>query len=541
LQEGPRRKIIEGYRGIGKSWITSAYVCWRGANDPEQKFLVVSASKGRSDDFSIFTQRLITELPYLNHLLPSNDQRFSKVAFDFRPSRASHAPSVKSVGIFGQLTGSRATEVIADDIEVAQNSITQDLREKLLKAVMEFEAIIVPNVGKITYLGTPQTEESVYNTLRKRGYVARIWPARYPEADKMEVYGEALAPTLAEDLVKKPSLHGRPTDPKRFSDRELAEREASYGRSGFTLQFMLDTSLSDAQRYPLKTSDLICMNLNTLSSPTCIQYASSIDLQIKELPCIGFSGDRFYRPMYFNKDVLAEYEGSVMSIDPSGRGSDEIGYSVVKQRHGQLFAPDFGGLKGGYEDPNLVTLAKIAQTNKVNVVIIESNFGDGMFTKIFTPVLSKYHKCSIEEVKHSTQKERRIIDTLEPVMNQHRLILDVEAIKKDLKELESPSPVYSMLYQLTRITKERGALKHDDRLDALAMAVSYWLESMAKDELKSVESFKEKLLDDELRRFTQDCSYSGPMTVYRGGREVMTYSPYDKKLSMNKKVWVKIH
>ena len=51
------------------------------------------------------------------------------------------------------------------------------------------------------------------------------------------------------------TLVGQPTDTLRFSDFDLLEREASYGGSGFALQFMLDTRLSDAQRYPLKVDE----------------------------------------------------------------------------------------------------------------------------------------------------------------------------------------------------------------------------------------------------------------------------------------------
>ena len=40
------------------------------------------------------------------------------------------APSVKSVGITGQLTGSRADLMILDDIEVPGNSLTELMREK---------------------------------------------------------------------------------------------------------------------------------------------------------------------------------------------------------------------------------------------------------------------------------------------------------------------------------------------------------------------------------------------------------------------------
>ena len=45
--------------------------------------------------------------------------------------------------------------LIADDIEVPNNSATQGMRDKLSEAVKEFDAILKPN-GRIIYLGTPQ-------------------------------------------------------------------------------------------------------------------------------------------------------------------------------------------------------------------------------------------------------------------------------------------------------------------------------------------------------------------------------------------------
>lgn len=499
MQHGPKRKMIEGYRGVGKSWIASAYVLWRGSRDPEYKVLVVSASKQRSDDFSSFTKRLIREVPILQHLQPREDQRDSMIAFDFGPARPAHAPSVKSVGIFGQLTGSRAVEIIADDVEVPNNSATQDMRDKLLKACMEFEAIIMPEIGQITYLGTPQTEESIYNKLRDRGYDCRIYPARYPTDKQIVAYNGALAEFIHAKLEKDKGLVGKPTDPDRFNDLDLTERELAYGRAGFALQFMLDTSLSDAERYPLKLSDLIVMNSDSEKAPISIQWSNTE--HIKEFPSIGFTGDRFYRPLRYDKDWVP-YEGSIMAIDPAGRGSDETTYAVVKQLHGYLYTTAMGGFSGGYDDKTLVELAKIAREQKVNGIVIESNFGDGMFTKLFLPVLARYWKCSVEEVRHHTQKEMRIIDTLEPVMMRHKLIIDYEVIKRDLQEtLSNERLQYSLFYQMTRITRDRGALKFDDRLDVLAMAVRYWVDSMARDEQIAVEDYRDNLLKNELKIF----------------------------------------
>ena len=86
------------FRGVGKSWVCSAYVVHQLLLDPSKNILVGSASKNRSDDFSTFTLWIIQEIPILQGLKPSENQRFSKIAFDVGPSPASHAPSVKSLG-----------------------------------------------------------------------------------------------------------------------------------------------------------------------------------------------------------------------------------------------------------------------------------------------------------------------------------------------------------------------------------------------------------------------------------------------------------
>ena len=136
---------------------------------------------------------------------------------------------------------------------------------------------------------------------------------------------------------------------------------------------------------------------------------------------------------------------------------------------------------------------------------MESNFGDGMFTELLKPVLHKIYDVTINEVRHSKQKELRIIDTLEPVLNQHRLIIDPKVIEKDWQSVQNYSqekaPKYTMAYQMTRITKDRGALAHDDRLDALSMAVAYWVEQMAADVDKAMNDRYEDLLDDTLEKF----------------------------------------
>ena len=508
LQHGDKRMIIQAFRGVGKSWITSAYVVWLLYMNPQLNILVVSASKSRSDDFTTFTLRLISEMDILAHLRPKTDQRQSKISFDVAPAAASHAPSVKSVGISGQHAGSRADVIVADDIEVPNNSMTQGMRDKLSEDVKEFDAILKPD-GRIIYLGTPQNQESLYNKLPDRGYKVSIWPARYPNADQTVGYGSKLARLISNAMAANDLLVGEPTDPNRFSEFDLLEREASYGRSGFALQFMLDTRLSDAERYPLKVSDLIVMDIPTQEAPEKVSWSSDSQYIVEELPNVAFNGDHYHKPMFMSSEFV-EYTGSVMSIDPSGRGKDETWYAVLKMLNGYLYVRRCGGIAGGYSEEALQKLAVIAKEEQVNEIIVESNFGDGMFNQLFMPVLNKVHSVTMSEVRHNTQKERRIIDVLEPVMNQHRLVMDKKVIQKDFDSCQHLPPEqalrYQLMYQLTRLTADRGALTNDDRLDALAMACQYWVDAMAQDVEQRMGVRKEELMAAEINRLREQAS-----------------------------------
>jgi hypothetical protein len=503
LQHGPKRLITEAFRGVGKSFVTAAFVTWCLLLNPQLKFLVVSASKDRADAFSIFVKRLIAEMPELAHLKPKPGQRDSNLSFDVGPAENDQSPSVKSVGITGQLTGSRADVIIADDVESLNNSATNDQRLKLGERIKEFDAVLKPG-GRIVYLGTPQTEFSIYNELEKRGYVTRIWPARYPDDKRRTFYGERLAPMLVE-LLDRGAPVGGTTDPKRFSDLDLAEREASYGKSGFALQFMLDTSLADQDRYPLKLSDLVVMACNPELAPARTVWATSPDLAW-ELPAVGLQGDRFYRPMDVQKP-WTPYTGCVMAIDPSGRGKDETGFAVVKIANGMLFLVASGGFQGGYEPDTLKALAMVALAHKVKEVVIEDNFGDGMFTELFKPVLNRVWPCGVTGERSVGQKERRIIDTLEPVLNQHRLVVDEKVARGDFRE--DADHRKSLFYQLTRITRDKGALAHDDRVEALSMAIAYWSESMARDVERAADDARQAEIDQQLQDFMDGIDLMG--------------------------------
>ena len=508
IQQGPKRRVVQAFRGVGKSWITSAYVCHQLLLDPTKNILVVSASKQRADDFSTFTLRLISEMPILKHLKPLESQRNSKVAFDVGPAPASHAPSVVSKGITSQITGSRADLIVADDVESLNNSATQTMRDKLSEGIKEFDAVLKPG-GDIVFLGTPQTESSIYSVLPERGFKTQIWPARYPNKSQKRGYGNYLAPQILKKIEDDPELKSQPTDPDRFDSEDLMEREASYGRTGFALQFMLDPSLSDADRYPLKLADLVVMSLNPREGPEKPVWAASAENMIQDLPNVGMPGDRFYGPVTLGDGSWASYTGSVMAIDPSGRGADETAYAVVKMLNGFLFVTDAGGLPGGYSDDTLKRLAVVAKEQEVNLIIVESNFGDGIVAELFKKhIIQTKQRILVEEVRANVRKEERIIDTLEPILNQHRLVVNKSVVEWDYNSNREAPPeerlLYMLFYQMSRMCRQKYAVKHDDRLDCLAQGVKYYIDALSISAQEQINLRKREEWNDILEQFIDD-------------------------------------
>ena len=491
LQHGPKRLQIQAFRGVGKSWITAAFVLWTLFNNPDKKIMVVSASKDRADSFSIFCQRLILEVPWLSQLKPKNDdQRWSRISFDVGPAAPHQAPSVKSVGITGQLTGSRADLMVLDDVEVPNNSMTELQREKLLQLVTECESILTPKRdSRIMFLGTPQTTFTVYNKLRERSYRPFVWPARYPR--KIAMYDGLLAPQLTEDL-EKGDLAWQPTD-SRFKEGDLLEREASMGRSNFMLQFMLDTTLSDAEKFPLKFADLIINPVNPTHAPENIIWCSNPENMCKELPCAGLPGDYYYKPMQIQGE-WKEYSETICSVDPSGRGSDETVACYLSQLNGFIYLHEIYATKDGYSDNTLLNILKRCRKYGASTLLIESNFGDGIVSELFRKHCQTTKTLiNIEETRANVRKEDRIISSLEPVFNQHRLVVDPAVINWDYKsnadEATENRFQYMLAYQISRMCREKGAVRHDDRIDALAQGVKWYTDALA---LSAEEQIKDR-------------------------------------------------
>ena len=396
--------------------------------------------------------------------------------------------------------------MVLDDIEVPGNSMTEMMREKLLQLCTEAESILTPyDNSRIMYLGTPQTTFTVYRKLAERNYKPFIWPARFPK--DITPYEGLIAPQLQED-IDNGALPWDCTDPDRFDDDDLVDREASMGRSNFALQFMLDTSLSDAEKFPLKMADLVITSVNPTDAPENIVWCSDPANILKDLPTVGLPGDYFYSPMQLQGE-WSPYTETICSVDPSGRGADETAAAYISQKNGILYLHEMRAYRDGYSDNTLLDILRGCKKYGATTLVVESNFGDGIVAELFKKhIIQTKQRILVEEVRANVRKEERIIDTLEPILNQHRLVVNKSVVEWDYNSNRDAAPeerlLYMLFYQMSRMCRSKYAVKHDDRLDCLAQGVKYFIDALSISAQEQINLRKREEWNDILEQFIDD-------------------------------------
>ena len=490
LQNGDNDMILQAGRGTGKSVITSVLASWWLLRNPNCTMLVVSATAQKSVDFISMTRNIINIVPYLQHLIPKDGDTDNAFMFNVgAKARVTQDKSVAAAGITTQIVGKHAEYIIGDDIEVRGNCDTAEQREKLMGRIYEFESIRNKG-GRVVFLGTPHTRDSNYNVLKTQGYPCFKFPALFPDKTVPSLC-EDIAPWIWERQNDLEAEDNAATQPERFDMEMLNERMARIGPANFALQFRLDTSLSDEEKYTIKLSDIVVCDVGDSMGPEKIVHAKSDAW--KQIPSWGMNGDMCYRPMFISED-FKDYTFTWMTVDPSGRGSDETGIVVSSFLNGYIFIHEMDGLDGGYDNATLMKIAKMAHRYGCKLIRYEENFGDGMFGSLLRPIVGKVcGQVAVEGFRVQGQKEVRIMDTLEPVIAQHKLVMDPRAIRQQENQV-----------QLTRITRDKGALKHDDRIDCLSSAVAYFVEAMGVDVDNIIAKNEEKEKIELIKTFEDD-------------------------------------
>jgi len=488
-QKNPSRMLM-AMRGLSKSLTSQIYAVWRLYRDPDEHILVMSASGTRAKNFTSFMQKLIRLLPCTQHMTPRHNlERTSGGSFDVAGAGESDSPSVYAVGVENQIAGFRATLVIYDDIETKQNSTSITMREKIDFYAKEAHNLLIAGHEETITLCTPHSKESIYLGWIGEGHVPLVIPSEY--VGKEHFLYKHIAKHIRERAEKFPSMIGKATD-ERITKKILEEKSLKIGRSEYKLQYMLDVSESDDLRHPLKLNDLIVMDVDDEHAPLKVAYSSMPENQLY-IKHNGFKSDKFFRPSFVS-DERTSYQVRLMSIDPSGKGRDETAYSVVFVLNGRLFVKDIGGFSGGYDDESIDGLCSLIKEYKINYLLIEENFGGGSFGTILqNRMVKKNVDCEIVGIRAKGQKELRIINTVEPLLNQHKIIINKALLDNDSRANASNS----FTYQLSHLTRERECLKADDRVDSFEMVCAYAVENFLDvDEDRGMEILHEQEMEE---------------------------------------------
>ena len=549
LQSDVRFGMIQAQRSQAKSTIVAMFAVWQLIHDCKHRILIISAGSEVAAEIANWVIQIIMNWDILACLRPDRQHgdRASSKAFDIHwmLKGAEKSPSIACIGITANMQGRRADLLIPDDIESSKNGTTETQRQALEHLSKDFTSIC--QRGRIMYLGTPQTVDSIYNNLPARGYIIRVWTGRVPTKDEERHYGDTLAPYIAEMMQDNANRtgfgldgnRGKPTDPVILDEEALTAKERDQGAAYFNLQHMLNTELSDENRHPLKPKNLVVMNFGLDKGPGEVTWLPSPDKQINVTGKFACK-PQLFRPFTVSTE-LYPYESRYMYVDTAGGGDngDETVAVVSYLLHGYIFIPEILKLKGGYNPENYQILSELARKHSVNKIDVEKNFGNGAFAAAWRPVLLNHYKqCgdnhspAIEDIWVSGQKELRIIDTLEPVMGRHRLIIHEDVIEYDyestLKHPLDERESYKMFHQMSKITIERGALIHDDCVDALEGAVRFHIDNISVNERERMD---QKKTDENIEFFKE----WGGNIGYDGGMSGTTKDRFKRSSKINRR------
>lgn len=504
LQHGPTRDIVMGFRGLAKSYTTVGYAVWSLYCDPSEIVLTLSGSDTGAKGNAFLAFSMIDNFDWLAHMKPRSNQRRSAQAFDVADAPGAKNESFAAMSLFGQITGRRCSLGIPDDIETPNTSETETDRAQLRVRYKEVGGAIVKPVkegGRIKILGTAQTEQTIYLELaRDQGYAMYMAPLVYPNVKERVKYGKWLSPLIATRLDANPDLAGTSTEPTRFDQEEIHIRQLEYGSTEFDRQFRLFLDAGAGSDTPLKLRHIPLVDLpapafdgsilvRPLKVPSEVRWDPCPANKVEDLQVSSLDGDSSMYLGSIPKDASwGAPESLVMIIDPSGEGKDETSWGILCQNLGMVGLLLSNARLEGFTEGTMKAIALDAKQWGVGKIIIEKNFGGGMFGELLRPHLTEVGaECTIEEqLAGQVQKEVRIVDSLEPVVTSHRLWIRAEVMRQDFTSVDyasvemSKRMFYRLSYQLTRITRRKKCLRHDDRLDMLATGVASFMGTLRR-------------------------------------------------------------
>jgi hypothetical protein len=487
------RVQILASRNSGKSGLTELYALWLLHRFNLVKILIVSGGSYRAGQALRSIRNMISTCPLLRYLEPSEDSPDNATRFIVGPAtgKLGAFASLGSFGVGSNMVGQRCDIAILDDIETRSDQ-TPDKQEKLEMYAGEVFNLLnpwttsEPWAGRVILLGTPQVPG--------RSLYAR-WAKAADEKGNL-TWETCIARVFKEHPAddprsKKTQLESR--WPAKWSDAELEKKRGSISPYDWSLHWQIDLSALDADDRPIKLRDFITFRWDAASSsfPTIMRYGTGKHHGI-EKGASADADDFFAAPSEVSRDT-SRYITTLAAVDPSaGTTGDEIGLAVISvTAQGLAVVRHLTGIRASSTHEAMAKLAADIHRFYPNRVICEAQ-KDNLFPSHLASLLAKRgYPVMVEPVHSSTAKGVRVIDAITIPLASHRVVL--------LESVVTAEDAQETLKQLTGMKRDARGLSHDDRVDALAWALSSVSQMLLVDEATSLDMASTMKLE-ELRK-----------------------------------------
>lgn len=469
--------VLRCFRGFGKSTILDIYNAWMLYKNPHEQILHQGSTDPDAYKVSRGTERVLELHPLCQDCKKARGETqrwWVEGTDDVRYG------SLYARGIMSTVTGHRATEVQNDDVEVPQNIATPEAREKLRIRLDEQTHILIPG-GRTLYIGTPHAHDSLYDEIERAGadcLTIRMFEKehRIDNADQKE-YALPFAPDFVFTGI----------GPQARALRVGKDYQIVIKGGCVSLKFkappmvLVDCYAGSAWPERFDAAELLKRRKKTR---TINAWDSQYQLHSRPVTETRLDPDRMQAydvepviksangqsSMWLGKIQIA---GMSVRWDPSSGkvNSDASSIAVILQDvHGRrywhrserltgdiaTFGSDGKTITGG----QVFQLCDIVQELHVPRVTIETN-GIGQFAPAVLKAALKQRKlaCGVSEAQAVTNKNRRILEAMEPLLLSNMLWAHVSVF-------DGAAP--DQMRQFNPITKNNS----DDDIDACAGAIT---------------------------------------------------------------------
>lgn len=437
LQCGKEIILLMAFRNSTKTYLVDLYCLWRLHRYPNTRILVLSAKEGNATRHMGNFKRMLKLMPAFHYMQFS---KWTESGFQLSHATDEAEDTFTTASINSTVTSMHIDLIVADDCEVRKNTETPALRNKLIERYSEFESLLhspgrhckdkehipMPERTTTIYIGTPHSEFSTY----------------FVDKEVDENGEEEPHPLSDAHIIKIPAINaesGKSNFPEVWPMQRLAKKKSRMSKPAWFLQYMLDPSGYDKEAAVVDFKSILIQSCNIKDAVMTVDPAGEKGGGDEHAICIGG----------FASGVIK---------DPSKPKVEANLVHIKKIAGTKVKANDF-------VDWSL----KIAKEHGVEKILVESNFG-AYCTLFQNKVAEQGNWCSVEALRTTMKKEERLVETLDPMINAHKVSFERSCFEGP-EAKETVTQFKSWTY--------KSLPENDDRIDAVSLLVQYHMTMLA--------------------------------------------------------------